>query len=104
MNKKVKSAKKSASKKPMTQPMDLLRANQLLGYTRQPKSAEERLQLLNSIDEALENAYQVVRLLPNGIPEEEECLQGIRNLEDRRFELLSEIHGNQVQAYRWITS
>lgn len=104
MSKKATKSTKKQQPKTSVAKKNLLRASLLLNFTRQPKNTEERVELLKNMNDALESAYQVAKLMPTGTKEEENCLQGIRNLEDRRFELLSEIHGNQIQAYRWLTS
>ena len=95
------SKKTKVGKKPQkAQATGLALGSQLLTFTRQPANQAEQLELLATIESALEAAYQVVRLMPTGTQEEEECLEGIRQLEDQRFFLLSEIHGSQVQAYQ----
>ena len=104
MRKKAKSTKTDPASKAVKIQRNLIRANQLLSFMRLPKGTDEKLELLKTMDQALENAYQVVHLLPGGTPEEDECLAGIRTLEDRRFDLLSQIHGNQIEAYRWVSS
>lgn len=103
MTKKAKANKKQ-DKKPTAAQMELNRSNQLLGFARQSNTAKKQAELLQSLDQSLENAYQAARLMPTGSPEEDVCLDGIRNLENNRFELLSAIHGNRIQAYRWITT
>ncbi len=103
-SKRAKSTKEGTANKAARAQRNLIRSNQLLSFMRLPKNTDEKLELLQTMDQALENAYQVVHLLPSGTPEEDECLAGIRTLEDRRFDLLSQIHGNQIEAYRWVSS
>lgn len=72
----------------------------MLQFARQPKKGKALLTILQSLEVELEGAYQTVREIPFGNETEEEVLQAVRDLENRRFELLSQIHGVNVQAYK----
>lgn len=92
--------KTKSNPKPDQQQQQALRSNQLLGFTRDAKKGKKLVLMLQNLDQELQNAYLKARELPTGDPDEDEALDAIRDMENRRFELLSEIHGNRVQSYR----
>ena len=92
--------KTKGNPKPSQTEQRAVRSNQLLGFTRSSKKNKQLVLLLDSLDQELQAAYHLVRQLQTGHPSEEEALEAIREMENRRFELLSEIHGNRVQSYR----
>jgi len=92
--------KTKGNPKPSQTEQRAVRSNQLLGFTRSSKKSKQLVLLLDSLDQELQAAYRLVKELQTGHPSEEEALEAIREMENRRFELLSEIHGNRVQSYR----
>ena len=93
--------KKTKGKAKQEQPQQrAISSNQLLGFTRSSKKGKQLVLLLQNLDQELQHAYLMARQLPSGDPNEEDALEAIRKMENRRFELLSEIHGNRVQSYR----
>jgi hypothetical protein len=99
MTKKMKHEKKRAAQRQNSR-QDLLRGGQMMQFVRQPKRGQEIAAVLHGLDQELEDSYRLVRELPCGDPDEEEALQAVRDMENRRFALLSEMHGNKIQAYR----
>lgn len=72
---------------------------QLLGFVR---GQDQFLALMNDmqqIDQELAQSRQIVRECETGSPQEDECLTRIRELEDKRFLLLGQLHGNRVNDY-----
>jgi len=99
MTKKSKSVKKDTDPREFAR-HNLLRANQMMQFARQPKRGRELAALLQGMDLELESAYQLVREMPCGDPDEDAALEAVRELENRRFALLSQMHGNKILAYR----
>jgi len=59
----------------------------------------ELLVELGNISRELESANRKIRDLPAGTPEEDSCLDRIRSLEDKRFQLLSSLNGDHIEEY-----
>ena len=70
----------------------------LLGQSRH-KDQVEMMVNLSRIDEKLESAYVKVKKIEAGTVEEEAFLSRIRDLEDKRFQLLSVINGDKIAEY-----
>ena len=71
----------------------------MLGFVRSKDSFMELLLAMQTIERELAASYQTLRTLESGSPEEIYCMAEVRQLEDRRFQLLSELHGNRVNNY-----
>lgn len=66
------------------------------GHVRSPHQAEQ-LARLRKIDEALAEERKLLKV--GGETLEESLVQRVRELEDQRFKLLSEINGDDVSRY-----
>lgn len=71
----------------------------LLGHARALDPAVELMASIKKITKELETAHKKVRKCTIGSPEEETVLERIRELEDRRFQLLSLMNGGKLSDY-----
>lgn len=101
MNSKRKSAKspEKTGKAPILSHKDVRSQMQLLGFARSRDMFLELLTGMQSVDQELKSAYDYLHTCNAGSMEEEDCLLHIRHLENQRFQLLSELHGNRVNDY-----
>ena len=71
----------------------------LLRHQKSPEPRDARMENLIRINEELEAVHsQVCNSYPGSV-EEANALARIRELEDMRFQLLSQINGNHLEAY-----
>jgi hypothetical protein len=59
--------------------------------------------MLAAIEQELSARQKAIPTLSNGSTDEAAWLRKIRALEDQRFELLSQLHGNRIENYNQIT-
>jgi hypothetical protein len=70
-----------------------------LGHARSGDPALELRAKIRNLDFELDKAYKKVKKFAAGSVEEETCLTFIRELEDKRFQLLSQLNGNHLSGY-----
>jgi hypothetical protein len=101
MNTKSKSGKKSErAVRTAKAPQKGVRAKmQLLGFVRGKDTFLELITGVQSVDQELKASYEHLHTCEAGSVEEDECILHIRRLEDQRFQLLSDLHGNRVNNY-----
>lgn len=83
---------------------ELQKRMQLLGFVRGQDQFLALLTEMRQTEQELSESYKLVRQFENGTPEEDDCLARIRELEDRRFVLLGQLHGNRVNDYQVLQS
>jgi hypothetical protein len=76
---------------------------QMLGFVRGKDSFMELLSAMQKIERELTESYEMLRSCESGSEEEDVCMDQVRALEDKRFQLLSELHGNRVNNYHLLS-
>lgn len=71
----------------------------LFSHTKQADHRLEMLADIHKIDQELTSVRKAVQGITEDPTAEEQCLSRIRHLEDQRFQLLSELNGENVSAY-----
>jgi len=104
MNKKNKPAKAKPSKPAQSSQQNLTKRMQLLGFVRGQDQFLALMSDMQQIDQELAQSRQNVRQCETGSRQEDECLARIRELEDQRFLLLGQLHGNRVNDYHLLNS
>jgi hypothetical protein len=99
MNTKTKSGKKAGSRRKTASTRNVRAKMQLLGFVRGKDEFLSLITGMQSVDQELAASYEHLRTCEPGTVQEDDCLWRIRQLEDRRFQLLSELHGNRVKDY-----
>lgn len=71
----------------------------LIGHIRSLDPTVDLMADLTKMNRQLERLQQQLKQTPHGSEQEEAALQAIRELEDHRFQLLSQLHGDDLTAY-----
>lgn len=71
----------------------------LFTHIRKHGSDVELLAELHKVEDEINKARSLAQEIPEGSEAEEECLTHLRQLEDLRFQLLSEVNGTCVSRY-----
>lgn len=71
----------------------------LFTHVRKHGSDGELLAELHKVEDEISKARSLAQDTPEGSDAEEECLMHLRQLEDLRFQLLSEVNGTCVSQY-----
>lgn len=104
MNKKPKTARKTkltslSTSLEMSSPEALQKKMELLGFVRGENAFLKVMKELQLTDRDLKLSHQAMRKCQNDKIAENACISRIQALEDRRFELLSQIYGNRINHY-----
>lgn len=104
MSKKTKSTRSRKTSPEQLSQREVQKRMQLLGFVRGKDQFLSLLTEMHQTEQELAESYQLVRQCDSGTPEEDDCLMRIRALEDKRFQLLGQIHGNRVNDYQKLIS
>lgn len=103
-SKRQNTKKTKARKTPSVSAKDVQTQMQLLGFVRSKDTFLALLTSMQSVDQELKAAYDYLHTCKTGSLDEGDCLLRIRQLEDRRFQLLSNLHGNRVNDYHILST
>ncbi|MCE3233954.1 MAG: hypothetical protein K0Q50_134 [Vampirovibrio sp.] len=104
MSKKTKTSRTRKTSPDQLSQRELQKRMQLLGFMRGKEQFLNLLTEMQQTEQELAESYKLARQCDTGTPEEDDCLAHIRELEDKRFQLLGQLHGNRVNDYQKLTS
>lgn len=71
----------------------------LLKHLQEPSQNNALAEVLATLNHELETRQATIKTMENGSPEETECLNELQGLENERFNILSQLHGNRIYDY-----